>query len=191
MTRIHSYTTRQIETDNGDMLDLPYSDPFDNSIIEDTLIIKNAGAERPTFGGYLLHDSDAFSHWEWPEGVEVHEIPTRDRYMYDPDPDLCYVREIDMRHTVDYVSTDDWEDAAFALTVPEDVPAEHRADYMAAVLQEYSQVCSGDSYLIVIASWDHDGKEIDSSVVGGYHGCDYALSELAAELKTENEDTYR
>ena len=187
--KIHSYTTRQIETDEGDMLDLPYSDPFDNSIIEDTLIIKNAGAETPTFGGYLIHDEYAYDSYSLEDmGIELR--PVTDDDWAEGDHEFL-VSELDYRHTVEYVLTEHAPSATHIISIPDDVDTTHAQEYAQGVLSEYSSVCSGDSYSIVIAAWDHEGRETNSSVVGGYHGLKYALAELASDMKAENEDIYR
>jgi hypothetical protein len=204
MNRIITNTTRQIETDNGHKLDLPFSDPYDNTIIEDTLILKNAGNENPTFGGYLTHDADAYDSYEFPEGCTLTPMSSRERECWmqsvwedDGEYELAstqrLVRANEQRGSIDFdiIDIDQIHTATDILDLADDIPETHRDSYAEGILAEYSEVCSGNSYAIVLCGWDHDGKETNSSIIGGYHGLDSAQTELALDLKAENEYTYR
>lgn len=183
-------------------LELPYSDPYDSTMIEETIKFQ-FNDDGTTIGAYLIHDQHGFDSYELPEGVHRHELrgDERSRRSWseengDGEYELgnleFYYTTLDDHHTVSYLVVESVDDADGILTIPDDVPEGKRLRYATEVLTEYGQVSSGESYAFVTVKWDADGNIVDEDACYGYFGESYALSVLdeCAALMADNRFVY-
>ena len=175
MPTIHTYTNQTLETDDGERLPLMYSDPYDNSIIEDTAIIEHQPGVLKL--RHLIHD-DTMTEFDWGD-IEIRKANGEDELA---DGEF-YVRGYD-----DYSSRPErlWIDpdgASHIFTIPWDVPADRGAEYLQSWLDEYSSWRIGDVYGICYVEYTYDNDlefyvATYDEAVFGIIGQDYALSYL-------------